>query len=424
MNTEMHLRTDALKVLIAIAALVSSVLPGAAQEPAQAPTVGQPATLTPRTFQLRPLVTMSLAGVDTNILTTADEPVSDTALNVGGEIRPSLTLGPMRISGKASAGIAYFRKYRDQRSFDTDDDIRVDVEGNRLALFGTASYLRTRDPFDPEKQLRSPRTEYGFGAGGEIRSGDKTRIGVAARQVTIGFDDLVLLFHPLHQCPSVRITLNRTSRVYDAHLRYALTPITTLTAAAGLQRDRFEFSKMRDANAAGVEIGLDMKPSALISGKAVLGYRRFSNIADPSFQAGGIVGSIDVGYVADDSVRYGVRFERHLGHSFRTDESYYTATNLTGSVSKRLSRAWEMVGEVGHRWLAYTTRFNLQPGLEIFDTGIPVLTLDSMFRYDLGARYHLRDRTTFGATFAYYRVASADRRYDRMQLLFSTTHGF
>ena len=89
--------------------------------------------------------------------------------------------------------------------------------------------------------------------------------------------------------------------------RMDLTPLTTFVVRTGVSNDVFEFSHVRDSNSVMVVPGLEMKPSALLSGKASVGFRRFNakSATVPDFS--GVVAAVDVGYVMREVTRIGVK---------------------------------------------------------------------------------------------------------------------
>ena len=122
-------------------------------------------------------------------------------------------------------------------------------------------------------------------------------------------------------------------------------PLTTFVVRTGVSNDVFEFSRVRDSTSVVVVPGLEMKPSALLSGKASVGFRRFNakSATVPDFS--GVVAAVDVGYVMREVTRIGV-VDRNLDYSFQADKPY-VATAVMFDVKQALGFSWDVVGRVG-----------------------------------------------------------------------------
>src|SRR5207302_3791310 len=69
--------------------------------------------------------------------------------------------------------------------------------------------------------------------------------------------------------------LNHRSNSAELQFRYALTPLTTFVVLGNQTQERFTTSTLRNADVTTVMSGFELKPLALISGTAFVGYRRF-----------------------------------------------------------------------------------------------------------------------------------------------------
>src|SRR5947207_1996051 len=102
-----------------------SLSPALAADPPAAALAAAPDTTR---FVLKPSITLSDVGLDTNILTTARDQKRDTTGNIKLELEPSLPFGRARLSGKLAARGAWFREYAEQRSLDSDDSMKLEVQ--------------------------------------------------------------------------------------------------------------------------------------------------------------------------------------------------------------------------------------------------------------------------------------------------------
>jgi hypothetical protein len=101
-----------------------------------------------------------------------------------------------------------------------------------------------------------------------------------------------------------------------------------------------------------VVTGFEFKPFALISGNGVVGYRRFRTLSALVPDYSGPVASADLAY-ALRATRITARVERDVTYSFEALEPYYLLTDLTFTVTQRLTTQWDVVGRGGRQLLNY-----------------------------------------------------------------------
>ncbi len=392
-----------------------------AQAPAQpaAQAANDDTTPPPRpAFLLRPSVTLNDVGIDTNIFGTATDPQRDTIGHVRLRAEPSLLVGPVKLEGTAAVGLSYFQRYTDQRSVYTNDSFRLDYRLNRLTLYASDAFLRSRDLFSPELDVRLPRTENTLEAGIDAEITGKTVIGAGVRhgRFTFGADALLPGY-------DLRDSLTRTEDGLTASLRNALTPLTTLVVVGDVERDRFDYSGYRDGNGMRVMTGLEFKPTALVSGQAYVGYRSRSSSNGTYPNASALVASLDLGYNPWAPIRLGVKIDRDLDHSYFATEQYYIVTTFSGSVTARLARAWEIGATAGRQRLEYGAS-----ALPAFSpTGLdmaPWSEYVNRFGGTLAYRMAFGAVIRFNADYIRRDSAIAVRTYDRLRLLSSLTLGF
>ena len=393
----------------------------AAAEPAPQLPAGNPLDSSPAprpAFVLKPSVALNDVGIDTNILGSSANPQEDTVghLSLGAE--PSLTAGPVSLSGAGVVGLSYFRQHTDQRSVDTNDTFRLDYRLNRVTLYGADAFVRTRDIFSPELDMRLPRLENTADAGLTLQVTGNTQIGAGVRHARFDFAADVLSTVDLHN------SLTRAEDSLIVSLRDAITPLTTIVVTSDVERDRFDFSTFRNANGVRILGGMEFKPTAFIFGKAFVGYRTRTSIDGSYPDAGTVVASLDLGYNPWESVRLGVKVDRDLDHSFFSTERYYIVTGLSGSVTLRLGDAWEVGGTAGRQTLDYGASSLLdpvsgQPVLDATPWSEHLLHFAGTVGYRLGRSAVLR----FSPDYIRRDSQQAVRTYDRLRLVSSITVG-
>ena len=106
--------------------------------------------------------------------------------------------------------------------------------------------------------------------------------------------------------------------------------LTTFVVTGEYERDRFDFSSFRDGNGVRVLGGMEFKPTAFISGTAYVGYRSRMSTDGSYPDARTVVASLDLGYNPWEPVRFGIKIDRDLDHSFFATERYYIV-NMRGT---------------------------------------------------------------------------------------------
>ena len=130
----------------------------------------------------------------------------------------------------------------------------------------------------------------------------------------------------------------------------------------------------------------------------------------------GIVASIDLGYTLLDAVRFGGRVDRDLGHSYSDAARYYAFTAVRFSVTRRVTRAWDLTATIGRRWLTYSGAVGAPPDAH---------PEDRLLHYGANVEYRLA-HTTFGCTgeFAQRTSDISGYSYDRLRIVSSIAYRF
>ena len=117
--------------------------------------------------------------------------------------------------------------------------------------------------------------------------------------------------------------LDHTSDVAGAELRYALTPLTTVSIDLELQRDRFDTSAVRDADSIRLMPGVHFSPDAVIVGHVAMGFRQFTPRASVLAGFRGLVGSANVSYTLLNMTTFSVDATRDVMYSFEPATPYF-----------------------------------------------------------------------------------------------------
>ncbi len=221
-------------------------------------------------IRFTPVLNITNLGVDSNVFNEADDPKSDTTAVFGPLADYWVKLGKGRLIGQTKMDYFYFREYDTQRSFGTTNRLRLEIPLARLVPFAAGEYTNTRQRTGYEIDARARRTLVGGRAGVDLLLGGRTRLRAVAgaEQNRFSSDDTFL-------GETLGRRLDRDATTFGLSMRRDVTPLTTWTVEGEQQHDRFVLSPERDADGLRVVTGFEFKPFALISGKALVGYRRF-----------------------------------------------------------------------------------------------------------------------------------------------------
>jgi hypothetical protein len=308
-------------------------------------------------LRFTPGIAISSVGVDNNVFNEADNPKQDTTAGVGPAVNSWLRLGKARLALKNSAQYAYFRTYENQRSWSTSNQAQLEMPLSRIRPFVRGEFINSRERPGFEIDSRARRTDQMFGAGLDVRLSPKTNLVVAGSQSRLGYDrDETFLGESLADA------LDRHTTMEHVEARIALTPLSTFTIAADAIQDRFDVGSARNADSIRVLPGFEMKPAALISGHVAVGVRNFNARNDTVPDFTGVVAATDVTYTVSAS-RLQFAWDRDLTFSYQTDEPYYALSDLSVSLTERITQAWEAVFRAGRQTLSYR-RLTALPSLE------------------------------------------------------------
>jgi hypothetical protein len=361
---------------------------------------------------VNPSLALTSLGIDPNVFNESREPKRDFTASIEPQAQAWLRLGRARLSSRSRLELVYFQKYLNERSVNSDNQVRLELLLNRVKPFIEMSFLNSRQRPGYEIDARARREEESVKVGGQIRLLGQTWLEMAAHRSRVDFDaDAEFLGTRL------RDVLNRTVERVSAALRYPVTPLTTLVLFADTQRDRFELSRVRDSKSVRIIPGVEFGSRALISGRAFVGYHRFNSLAAgfPGYR--GLSALVDLGYTLRGSTRFAVRGERDVTYSFEVSEPYYVHTGISGSVTQVLARPWEAKVTWAQEQLDYR---------RLGASEVATTRVDRVRRYGAGVGYRMQRDTRVGVDLDYYRRQSDvdERQYDTWRAGTSVTYGF
>ena len=243
-------------------------------------------------LRFTPGISLTNLGLDTNVFNEVDNPKEDRTAALGPAVNFWLSLGPSRFSGNAAGQYLYFDKYANQRAWNTSNEAKWELPLARMTPFIGGFYQNTKNRPGFEIDSRVRMTSQSVNLGTTVKLSGRSTLKLSGTRSHVAFDDQASFLGS-----DLSGALDQASNAEELQFRYRLTSLTTFLVTAEGFQDRFEFDALRNANSIRVMPGFEMKPSALISGKANVGYRRFDPLAPtvPKYQ--GFVAAVDVKYV-------------------------------------------------------------------------------------------------------------------------------
>ena len=271
-------------------------------------------------------------GIDTNIFNASDQPSSDVISTLSSKTEAWMRAGPARVSGKGSVDFVYFQNTATERTVNLDGSIRLAVPLNHVEPYAMTSFLRTRERPAVEIDARSLRKEQSVSLGTGVRISGRSSVQFAATMSEVRFDAGAVFLET-----SLGDVLNRDDTTWRVSLRHQLTPLTTLTIGAETTDDRFVLSPLRNSRSIRVAPELEFAASALVSGRASVGYRAF-DARDPSVpDFNGMVAAVDLAYTLLGSTRFTFQANRDVEYSYEITAPYYVIAGLGGGLVQRVT---------------------------------------------------------------------------------------
>jgi hypothetical protein len=360
-----------------------------------------------------PRLSIGNIGVDTNVFNRPDSQARERDFTV--TMAPAadlwLPMGRTWLAGTIREDIVWFSDLVSERSLNNTLRAAWLVPLTQLSFDVGTGWMRTHERPGFEIDARASRREHDYHGAVELRALSRTRIGVRGQRRHVEFEE-----GELFRGADLSEELNRTATTVAVTLRHELTPLTTLAVAMARERDRFEFSTLRDSDTTRAEAGIELDPFALIRGSVRLGYRRFDPAADDLPDYSGAVAAVDVSYVAFEATRIGFQALRDVEYSYELNHPYYLQTGIAAAVSQRIHGPFDAEARLGRQRLAYRSREGVAP---LPDRRDHVRTVG------IGAGYRAGPDLRIGFNVDHHARTSSDagREYDGFRYGLTVTYG-
>jgi len=392
-----------------VAALVTVVIAGA---PAMAQD-DRPARIRVGSVSVMPTLEIQDVGYDSNVYNVDDHPTADFTFTVIPIVLATAGTTRNRVTVRSATGLAYFSEQRSERSVNQDLTATMRAALRRLFVFAGGGYLNTRQRPTEEIDVRSRRYEHRGTVGAGVAVSPNLSAEFSAGSSRTAFDTDTIFNGTL-----LAVELNQTTRTVAGGVRYAATPLTTLSIDAAVDKTRFTRAPMRDSNSFRTLIGIATRPRALVAGSVAIGLQRFRPLTGAMPDFDGIVGSADLKYRLSGSTTLGFRFDRALSNSYLDADPYYLRSGLALSVRRQLAARWN-VDVSGRRYSHRYRQADVLPADHI--------TPDERFvEAQTAVTYQARRNTRLSLFLTYYErhSAFASRTFDSFRVGTSAVYGF
>jgi len=329
-------------------------------------------------IRFTPAVTLTQIGVDTNVFNQQVDPQQDFTAQFGPKVNVWMRLGRGLVSGEAGLDYFYFQDYDSQRSFGTNERLRIDYPVGRFTPFGELIYVSTRQRQGFEIDARARRNEFVGSGGVDVRVGGRTTVRTFGGHEAYRFKSEDTLVGT-----SLSTELDRDTDKFTVAVRRELTPLTTFVVSAEQRWDRFLHSPVRDADGLRITPGFEFKTFALIDGSAYVGYRHFETLSPAVPDYTGPAASVDLGYTLR-ATRLSGKVNRDVTYSFDEIEPYYVQTDASLTVVQRVTTHWDVKANVLHALLDYQA------------VALTTARTDRVWQYSVGGGFRLGDTARFG----------------------------
>jgi hypothetical protein len=371
-----------------------------------------------------PTILLKEFGVDSNVFNASGEQESDFTFTVGPKVDLWVPVARRALfQGTAASDLVYYATHESERSVDPQFAARGEVYLRRITLFAAGNYLNSRQRLNYEIDLRARHVERGVMGGASVRLTPKLSIEATARRAETEFDA-----DAEFDGVALQRTLNQSTTGFSLAGKHRVTPLSTLVVRFERLEDEFAFSPERDSRSFRVMPGVEFKPRALVSGRAFVGYRRFTPTRTgvlPEFS--GLVAQLGLSYTLLGSTTFGVSYSRDLTYSYEERQPFFIDDSVGVSVRRALGQRFDVLVSADRHRYSYE---NLLSPAAAAATTVTAVSLpqrrDITWNYAGSVGYRIgQGRVGFGVS--YWERSSAlktFRDYDNLRFGTTVTYGF
>jgi Putative beta-barrel porin 2 len=325
-----------------------------------------------------------------------------------------LRLPRARAGGRAKADFYYYKELVDLRAVDWNTDGRLELPLNRLTPFVSGTLVSTTNSQNLEIDAIARQLSTRLSLGTSIRVTERISTEISARRSRLDYDQ-----SSLYDELDLSRQLDYTSTGASLVVQYRVTPLTSVGVRTEVSRDRFDVSTERDSNNALITPFVEIRPLALISGRASVGIQSRKTLSGDAEDFRGTIVQSDLVYTLLSRTQFTVSASRSLQYSYIEGRTDYVDGRLALAVAHQLNDSWDVAGSFGRGRLHYRESIGAD--------GSPVTyPVEAQYSSGAGIGYRLR-RTRVGFRIDYYRRESESAglgAYNRTRAFTSLTYTF
>jgi hypothetical protein len=306
----------------------------------------------------------------------------------------------------------YFDKFENQRALNTDNQLRWEVPAGKLIPFVAGKYTNAKNRTGYEIDSRARQISQDVTVGTDLLLGAKTRMTLSGSRARFKYDD-----DETFGGVNLAQALDRWTNTESIRVQYRLTSQTSFVVRSEAMQDRFGMDRLRNTNSFAVLPGFEMKPTALVSGSVLVGFRDFAPLETTIPRYRGPVAAVDARYVLGPT-RFALKVGRDVAYSYQAAQPYYTITDVGGEVTERITYTWDVVARASRQLLDYAVR-------QLSDAPVAG-QVDRIVQYGGGIGYRVGDAVRVGVNGDFFRRRStnaAQRDFEGFRVGASITYG-
>ena len=224
------------------------------------------------------------------------------------------------------------RNSTSERSNNMQYAVRFNLSASRFKPFIGAEYVRTRVRRSPEIDARARRVDRKVLGGIAFEVSPRTALTASVRLDDSNYDE-----GERFRDVALDDALNRSGRAADAGVRYAITPLTTLSVTAGYEEQTFKESHIRDLKRYTVGPTLEFSPEAAIRGRVVTAFELFKPDDPALAERMGFAYQALLNWSLFGRTTFDLGAGRNISYSYQDTEPYYLLTNVRLLVTQPLA---------------------------------------------------------------------------------------
>jgi hypothetical protein len=170
------------------------------------------------------------------------------------------------------------------------------------------------------------------------------------------FDDSTFDDGEVFRDVALDAALNRRGRTFDAGVRYAVTPLTTLSVLAGYDAQIFPDSHVRDVKRYTVGPTVEFSPEATIRGRASAVLEQFMP-DDPTLgERTGLAYTAALNWALYERTTFDLSAGRSISYSYLDTEPYYLLNGVRLTVGQPIFGRFQIYGGYDWQRMAYQWR--------------------------------------------------------------------